>query len=314
MPTLEENPEDLIALSLVEGAGRKTLHAARRMAMRQRRALSSFFSVPLADLLPLAAPGESGAAEALSRCGAQEQFRAAWMMSAARDSAIRVVLSGAPDYPKYLVHPLGNQAPPLLFLLGNEALLESPGAGIVGTRHPTGEGTDIAIAAARLFAEEGIPVVSGGARGIDQAAHHAALKADGSTVAIVPEGLQSYEPPDFIRAGMDRGQVLLVSEYLPTDGWHTHRAMTRNRTIAACSSLVCVIEPKEKGGSMFTAEQALEQGRTVFYWGGACRDGALRDRNGAYRLTDARGKLQKAALLHAAQRKADAPEQIGLFD
>ena len=314
MSTLHESPEDLIALSLVTGAGRKVLHAARRLALRQGRALSSLFSMPLGELLLLAAPGESDAAEALSRCGNQEQFRATWMMDAARDQSVRVVLSNTPGYPGFLGERLGDQAPLFLFFLGNEALLESPGAGIVGTRHPSGEGTEVAVAAARLFAEEGIPVVSGGASGIDQAAHRAALEADGSTIAIVPEGLRSYEPPDFLRTGMARGQVLLVSEYLPTDGWHTHRAMTRNRTIAACSHVVCVIEPREKSGSMYTVEQTLALGQPVFYWGAVCRDGALARQPNTCALLES-GRIVRDRLLDAADGKpSPAAKQSDLFN
>lgn len=315
MPTTDENPEDLIALSLVGGAGRKTLHAARRLAMRQGQPLSAFFSVPLPDLLLLAAPGETAAADALNRCGEQEQFRAAWMLGAAREREIRVVLPDTPDYPVFIANTLGDQAPLLLFYLGNESLLHRPCAGIVGTRHPSHEGAALAAASAGAFAQEGITVASGGARGIDLIAHQAALQADGCTVVLLPEGLRTYDPPPVLRAGLERGQVLLVSEFLPADGWQTHRAMTRNKTIAASSALVCVIEPREKGGSMFTAEQALAQGKPVFYWGGACRDGALRGHKSAYPLTNARGKVHTSALLHAAQRKAEpTPEQIGLFD
>ena len=308
-------PEDIVALSLVPGAGRKTIHNGLRLAARLRRPLADFFGVPVPDLLPQTAPGETSVAAALSRCGEQEQKQAAWLLNVARDGGVQFVVSGAIGYPRFLRRALSDQAPPILFYQGNEALLDAPGAGIVGTRKPTREASRLAAASAGLFAREGIPVVSGGAAGIDLAAHQAALKADGSTVVILPEGLHVYEPPSMLRAGLEGGQVLLISEFLPTDGWQTHRAMTRNRTIAACSSLVCVIEPREKGGSMFTAEQALAGGKTVFYWGGACRDGALRDRKGAHRLTDALGKLQKSALLDASQQEAELPpEQIGLFE
>jgi DNA protecting protein DprA len=315
MPDHPTAPEDIVALSLVPGAGRKTIHNSLRLAARLRRPLAEFFGVPVPDLLPQTASGETSAAAALSRCGEQEQKQATWLLNVARNGGMRFVVSGTMGYPGFLSRVLGDQAPPILFYQGNEALLDSPGAGIVGTRKPTREASRLAAACAGVFAREGIPVVSGGAAGIDLAAHQAALKADGSTVLVLPEGLHVYEPPSVLRAGLEGGQVLLISEFLPTDGWQTHRAMTRNRTIAACSSLVCVIEPRVKGGSMFTAEQALDGGKTVFYWGGACRDGALRGRKGACRLTDARGKLQKSALLHAAQHEESRPpEQIGLFD
>lgn len=315
MPNTDVNPEDFIALSLVAGAGRKTLHCARRLAARQQRPISAFFGLPMSELLSIATPGESSAAEALSRCGADERARATWLIATARDSGIGCLVAYTPAYPDYLARALGEQAPPVLFYQGAESLIDIPGAGIVGTRRPTREGTALAIDAASSFAREGIPVVSGGARGIDETAHQAAIRADGNTIVILPEGLHAYDPPPFLRKGLAGGQVLLISEFLPTDSWQTHRAMTRNRTIAACSSVLCVIEPRQKGGSMFTAEQALAGNRPVFYWGGACRDGALRSREGAYRLTDARGRLHSTALLHAAQNVAEPrPEQIGLFE
>lgn len=308
-------PEEIIALSLIEGAGRKTIRAALRFAARNAMPLSACFGLPLPELLSRAAPGESAAVDALSRCTEQEQFRADWMMGAARERGLRHLTPGEPEYPNFISEALGDQAPLVIFYLGNEALLQSPGAGIVGTRYPTREGAALATQAARAFAVEGIPVVSGGARGIDQVAHQAALDADGTTVAILPEGLYAYEPPTFLRAGLERGQVLLLSEFLPTDGWLTHHAMTRNKTIAACSTLVCVLEPRENGGSMFTAEQALAQGKPVFCWGGACRDGALREQKNAYALADPRGKVHTRALLHAArQPQTKPPEQIELFD
>jgi len=273
------------------------------------------FGVPLPDLLRLAAPGETSATEALGNCGEQEQERAAWILQLAQESEIRFLIATDPAYPGFLARALGDQAPLILFYRGNEALLDSPGAGIVGTRKPTHEASRIAATAARIFSTEGIPVVSGGAAGIDLSAHLAALKFDGATVVVLPEGLHSYEPPPPLRAGLERGQVLLLSEFLPTDSWQTHRAMTRNRTIAACSSLVCLVEPREKGGSMFTAKQALTAGKTVFYWGGACRDGALRDHRGAHPLTNTRGQVHRSALLHAALRaEPTPPEQFGLFD
>jgi DNA processing protein len=312
MPTTSDHPEDLIALSLVPGAGRKTLHTARRFAARLGRPLSTFFEKPLAELLTLMAPGESIAAEALCGCGTTEIERARWNLALAREHGICVCTVDEPEYPAFIAESLGDQAPLVLFYRGNEALLHTRGAGIVGTRRPTQEGTGHAVDAAQAFAREGIHVVSGGARGIDQAAHQAALKAGGNTLVVLPEGIHACELPPFLRNGLQRGQVLLVSEFLPTDAWQTHRAMTRNRTIAACSTLVCVVEPGEKGGSMYTARQALAQGKPVFYWGGACRDGALRGELGAWPLTRA-GKTVTSALLHAMARTEALPLQKDLF-
>lgn len=304
-----------MALSLVPGAGRKAVHTALRLAARQSLPLASFMGKPVPELIPILATGEACAVEPLSRCGDEQRKHAAWLLQVAQEQGMQWVVSGGPGYPEGLTQALGDQAPPLLFLLGNEALLETAGAGIVGTRRPTQEAARLAGATSKCFAAEGIPVISGGARGIDQIAHQSAIQEDGSTIVVLPEGLHPYDPPTFLRASLKRGQALLVSEFLPTDPWQTHRAMTRNRTIAALSQLLCVIEPREKGGSMFTAEQALSQSKPVYYWGGACRDGALHGRIGSAPLADRWGGINCGALLTSiAQEKPKTPRQASLFD
>lgn len=306
--------QDLIALSLVPKAGRQTVRRAIQLSRRMDTPLSALFGLPARDLLPIAVPGEEAAVQAIERCGNAEQERAETALAHCARAGIRYWTCLDPEYPPFLAEALGTQAPPLLFFQGNEALLQVQGAGIVGRRRPTEEGADWAGQAARLFAGEGITVVSGGASGIDMAAHRAALTADGTTVVILPEGHLPHHPHPAIRTGLDNGQVLLLSEFLPSHDWQTHRAMTRNRTIAACSRLVCVVEPRPSGGSMFTARQALAAAKPVFYWGGACRDGALRDQAGARPLVTG-GTLQRARLLHAACHKGLARDgQADLFD
>jgi len=289
MKNTPATPADLIALTLTDRAGRQAIHRAIQLANRAERPLGTLLGAPVKALLDLAAPGEEAAAAALGACGEHERQRAAAILSLCAAAGIRCWTCLDPGYPRFLREHLADQAPPLLFYQGNEALLEARGAGIVGRRKPSMEGAGWARAAAGHFAEEGVTVVSGGADGIDLEAHRAALKADGTTVVILPEGLHAHHADTAIRTGLRNGQCLLVSEFLPSDDWRTHRAMTRNRTIAACSRMICVIEPRATGGSMFTAEQALAQGKPVFYWGGACRDGALRDRHGAFPL--ARGGM-----------------------
>jgi len=305
--------QDLIALTLTPGAGRQTIRHAVQMAVRSSVSLTSCFGASVKTLLKQAAPTEASAVQALSACGEQEQSAAKAILGLCHQAGIRYWTYLDPNYPGFLANALGNQAPVLLFYQGNEALLHAEGAGIVGTRRPTSEAAEWARATAQFFAGEGITVVSGGAAGIDSEAHEAAMKADGTTVVIVPEGLHTYHPPTAIRRGLQNGQALLLSEFLPSSAWQTHRAMTRNRTIAASSSTICLLEPRAEGGSMFTAEQALRMGKSVFYWGGACRDGALHGRHHAFPLVRA-GKLERAALLQAATQTANqAAQQFDLF-
>lgn len=295
MTATDSNARDIIALTLVAGAGRKVIHTALQVAGRLGVPLRSLFGLPVAELVTRAAAAESDIAAPLHACGAKEAEVAGWILGLSEQHGFRLWTCQSSDYPGYLSKALGYQAPPLLFYQGNEALVAAQGAAIVGTRRPSLEGRAWAVAAARLFAREGVTVVSGGAAGIDLEAHQAVLKADGTTIVVLPEGLHAYQPPPAIQRGLENGQVLLVSEFLPVNAWQTHRAMTRNRTIAASVRSVCVIEPGAKGGSMFTAEESLALGRPVFYWGGACRDGALRGRHLALPLVRS-GRLDGARL------------------
>lgn len=304
---------NLIALSLVSGAGRKVVHTAIQIARRRQIALEHLFGQDRAELLALAGPGEQAVAEPLSRVGAAEQERALFLLQLADEWGIQHWTCEATAYPSFLSRCLGTQAPPFLFYQGNESLIAEPGAGIVGTRRPSLEGKDWARKAAGLFAEEGVTVVSGGAAGIDLEAHGAALRADGTTVVWLPEGLHAYQAPPVLRTGVENGQALLVSEFLPTAAWATPQAITRNRSIAACACLACVIEPGKKGGSMYTAEQTLAQDKPVFYWGGSCRDGFLKHERAAHPLGGRYGDLHREELLAALVPPEAAPSQGDLF-
>jgi len=304
---------DLVALSLVPGAGRKVIRDAIQLAERHVRPLDHFFGQATRELLALTGPEGQRVAAALAACGDAERERATVQLKLAAQSDIRHWTCLAPSYPPFLRESLGAQAPPFLFYRGNEALLLERGAAIVGTRRPSQEGREWARKAAGLFAAEGVTVVSGGAAGIDTEAHHAALQGDGTTIVVLPEGLHTHSVARPFQGGLERGQVLLLSEFLPACGWATPQAITRNRTIAACGRLTCVIEPGKKGGSMYTAEQTLAQGKPVFYWGGACRDGFLRGETGAHRLGGRYGDLHSGALLRALATTPPGPSQGDLF-
>jgi DNA protecting protein DprA len=313
MPSTEISIQELIALSLVPGAGRKVMHTAARIAQRHNRSLTSLFGGSTQELLALAGPQEHAVVAPLAACGEADEERANYLLKLAAQWGIRHWTCFHKDYPVYLRESLGTQAPPFLFYQGNEALLQERSAAIVGTRKASLEGREWARKTAGLFAAEGITVVSGGAAGIDMEAHEGALHADGMTVVVLPEGLHAYATPTPFRIGLENGQVLLLSEFLPTSAWATPQAITRNRTIAACGRLTCVIEPGKKGGSMYTAEQSLAQGKPVFYWGGACRDGFLQHEALAAPLGSRYGELDRTALLRALDHPTPPPDQIDLF-
>ena len=167
------------------------------------------------------------------------------------------------DYPRPLSAFLEGSAPPFLFLQGNKGLLAAAASAVVGTRSPSRTGIRAARRASRTIVGAGMAVVSGGATGIDWAAHDAALQSGGSTVIFLPQGILPYEMSSGWRKAMADGRLLLASEYLPDAPWRTYAAVSRNALIAAQARLVCVIEPRKQGGSLLTARHAVDQGKQV---------------------------------------------------
>jgi DNA processing protein len=155
--------------------------------------------------------------------------------------------------------------PYLLFAVGNLDLLHSPGLGVVGTRSPTEYGWRTAMSLSGELARAGLTIVSGMARGIDSAAHAAALDAGGTTVGVLGHGIDRVYPPEngplFERVGQ-RG--LLLTELAPGEKPNAGNFPRRNRLIAALSLGVLVVEMGEKSGAQHTVTYALEQGKDVF--------------------------------------------------
>lgn len=139
-------------------------------------------------------------------------------------------------------------------------------AAIVGTRAPSGNG---ALAAARLgteFAEYGIPVVSGLARGIDAFAHRGNIEGGGKSIAVLACGVDQIYPRSNARLAsrlIESGGCIL-SEYQPGELPLQYRFPQRNRIISGLARAVIVVEAPEKSGALITADFALEQGRDLF--------------------------------------------------
>jgi DNA processing protein len=168
---------------------------------------------------------------------------------------------GSGAYPRLLVRQLGPEAPPVLFALGNLGALELQGIGVVGCRAATEYGLDVAEQIGGAVARAGGCVISGLARGVDAAAHTAALDAGGRTVAVLGCGVDVYYPHENMKLqDRIRRDGLLLSEFLPGDAPRKYRFPHRNRIIAALSRAVVVVEAGEKSGAVRTGMHAMERG------------------------------------------------------
>ncbi len=245
------------------------------MTMPERQA-----AIALACLVE---PGTSGVAELIAECGVQEALsrlrsrrRAApvagrldpqevpAMLAEMSRRGVRVVLPGEPEFPSQL---LDLPEPPLaLWIRGpldlRAAALRS--IAVVGARACTPYGERATAALAGGLAQDGWAVVSGGAFGIDAAAHRAALAVDGPTVAVLACGVDVAYPRahDALLCRIaDSG--LVVSELPPGSQPLKHRFLARNRVIAALSRGTVVVEAARRSGAVSTASRALELGRVV---------------------------------------------------
>jgi DNA processing protein len=166
------------------------------------------------------------------------------------------------DWPEALEHV--EDPPAGLWLRGERAHLAAwPRLAVVGTRAPTPYGEAQARRFASAFARAGVGVVSGLARGIDAAAHAAALDVDGVTLAVLGSGVDvPWQTGALTDAVLARGLVL--SEFGLGVGPRRHHFPIRNRIIAALSAGVLVVEAAERSGSLVTARFALDLGVPVF--------------------------------------------------
>lgn len=154
--------------------------------------------------------------------------------------------------------------PEVLWVRGRTELLShTPRIAIVGTRAPTPYGEAQAARFASGLAEAGCSIVSGMARGIDQAAHRAALHVGGATIAVLGSGVDCPWPPGALCDAISE-QGLLVSEFQPGEPPRPHHFPLRNRLISGLCCGVVVIEAAHASGSLITARWAADQGRSVY--------------------------------------------------
>jgi len=155
--------------------------------------------------------------------------------------------------------------PVLLFARGDAALLQSTMLGVVGTRRPTPYGIAAAERLSGDLARAGLLIVSGMARGIDTAAHKAALAAGSPTIAVLGCGVDVVYPAENRNLSADiAAKGLIVSEFPMGSTAFPQNFPIRNRIISGMSAGLLVVEGAQYSGSAITARLALDQGREVF--------------------------------------------------
>lgn len=190
---------------------------------------------------------------------------AAW-----QDLGVRAALLGDPAYPPRLERRWPGLAAPALLAWrgGATGCWDRPAVAIVGARRATGYGSGIAAWLAETLARAGVVVVSGGAVGVDAAAHEGALAAGGVTAVVLGCGHGARYPRVHATAGGLFDRVLaaggyVVSEHRPGTGPTPAHVLSRNRIVAGLADALVVVEGSARSGSLRTAEVAADAGVPV---------------------------------------------------
>jgi DNA protecting protein DprA len=179
--------------------------------------------------------------------------------------ALRIVDVTDPDYPANLRRVPGR--PVLLFVEGKLLEADRHAVAIVGSRHASATGLRAAAETAAGLVKLGFTIVSGLAKGIDSAAHNAALDAGGRTIAVIGTGIDRVFPEENAKLTRRiRSQGALISQFPPGQGPTKTTFPARNAVIAGLSLGSVLIEAKKWSGSRIETDRSLEQGRPVFVW------------------------------------------------
>lgn len=168
------------------------------------------------------------------------------------------------SYPKRLKQNLKLSAPPILYGIGNRELISNGGLAVVGSRDVDEEGLNYTENIVYTCAQQGIQVISGGARGVDQASMLGALEAGGTVVGVLADSLTKAALKSQYRSYIKEGKLALISPYDPDAGFSVGNAMGRNKYIYALSDYALVIScAVEKGGTWAGAMETLAKIQNV---------------------------------------------------
>ena len=248
--------EDWLRLCLVSGVGPRILTT-----------LIAHFQAPQAVLAADASQLQQvegvGYRLAQAIAVAKQEIDLSPELAACRSAGIQMVSRSATAYPRLLLEI--HDPPGVLFLQGDLRAADSLAIAVVGSRNATRYGVTQAARIATGLARAGVTVVAGLARGIDAAAHRAALAAGGRTLAVMGGGLLKTYPPEHAElARQVSEQGCLISEMPPRYVATRHAFPRRNRLISGLTLGTLIVEAAERSGALITARQAMEQNRDVF--------------------------------------------------
>lgn len=324
-PVLSPNTQAILLLTAPLIAGRGTASSDllspgeyKRLARHLReiqRQPSDLISPDAAEILLACQPviDESRLQRLLGRGFLLSQVVERWQAR-----AIWVVSRADAEYPRRLKARLREDAPAVLYGCGDMSLLESGGLAVVGSRHVDDSLIDYTMAVGRVSAQAGRTLVSGGAKGIDQAAMRGALEAGGKVCGVLADSLEKTTMNREHRNLLLDGQLVLMSPYDPNAGFNVGHAMQRNKLIYALADASLVVSSDlNKGGTWAGAVEQLDKLKFVPVFvrvTGESSTGLDGLRNkGALPWPNPQDVDSFEALFNVATPARTAPAQVGLM-
>jgi DNA protecting protein DprA len=160
-------------------------------------------------------------------------------------------------YPTKLEKNLLDKSPFVFYVKGNLDILQNKAVGFCGSRDASVKGQYVAQMAAKQIAQHHWTVVSGNARGIDTWAHSSALKEQGTTIFVAPEGILPFRIRPESKIYTNQENHLIISEFKPDENWSVRTAMQRNHTICGLSNAMILVQSGLTGGTFEAGNFAL---------------------------------------------------------
>lgn len=172
-----------------------------------------------------------------------------------------VITRSESNYPEKLKRRLRLNAPPVLFGCGNKDLLNRGGIAVVGSRDADEADLKFSASLARSAANQGLSIISGGARGVDENSMSSALESNGTSVGVLSHSLLQAATSAKYRKFLNTGDLLLVSPFNPEAGFNIGNAMMRNKYVYCMSNAAVVVNStSKKGGTWNGATEDLRHG------------------------------------------------------
>lgn len=248
---------NLLALSIIPGMGCRRV----KQLVLECDDLENLFNFSKTKLRSYERVGE---ATALAILSFKDWDKVDRIIEQSANIGAHIITLADKEYPQLLKEIY--DPPLILWIKGDVNALAKPGIGVIGTRNASTSGKKIANKLSSELASQGLCIFSGLAYGIDTIAHKAALESEGITVAVLGSGIDVLYPPENkdVANKIVKSGGAVISEFplgtIPDKG----NFPERNRVVSGLSLGVLVVESGIKGGSMITAEMALDQNREVF--------------------------------------------------